>query len=436
MRFSRLFCCFTLAVMLFSTLSAATALGDLAAQMQPGQWRELNTLGFNNGRIFVPSTGIGSILQYMDEAQWDPVGKKIYIIGTSRGAGDYGISNQKWICYAEATNTWTELPRPAFYVGFHTYDHAALDPNGRFYYVRIVESNEVRRCYLENLYWTGMPPMPTSSPCCSGLEYFPELNGVVFVTAGTRNFCLYDLSTNRWSTIPGGYTVGTYHVFSEYNAKHKFLYFGGGEGSPNSLYKLDSTRAVTRLASAPVRLGHGGCAAVQVLDPNAGKLVVFSCSNDGTYEYNPASDSWTRTGSHNLTDPNNLLAAAAPIPEHGVIFVARHGYDNIGKVYLYRHSAGSSGLSQKRLHHGPASGMLAISPNPAVSRLNISLNAWDPVSSRLVVLDACGRTVSDLTDRVYHAQVNWDTSQLPAGVYTVVVTGEGLRAAGKVMVLK
>jgi len=70
--------------------SRATPLGDLAATVQPGQFKVLTTNNFNlngvPGGILVPPGGSGSILEYTDEAQRNPVTKKIYIIGCARSS--------------------------------------------------------------------------------------------------------------------------------------------------------------------------------------------------------------------------------------------------------------------------------------------------------------------------------------------------------------
>lgn len=332
----------------------ASALGDLAAKMNPGQWAEFPTNGFNNGGILVTDDGDG-FLQYTDEALWDPIKRQIYVIGTSRGnSAQYGMINQKWIAYSEGLNTWTVLPQLPFYIGFHSYDHAALDTRTGDYYVKIVGGDfatdrEVHKFTASSQTWSKLPDMPVSgdAPCCSALEYFPELGGIVYVNPRDNGgeFYLYNPSTNAWSTIPGGFS-GDYSQFSEYNRVHKFLYFGGGAGAERNLYKLDANKKVTRLADAPVTLGTAsGCAGVQTLDPLTGKLIVFSCdqgrnSVNGTYEYNPVTNSWSKTGTHNLAY-GDLEAVAVPLFDYGVIFVIVYTGNGAGKVYLYKHSTGS-----------------------------------------------------------------------------------------------
>ena len=70
-----------------SRTADATPLGDLAAQMQPGEWRELVTQNF--GGMTLPNyAGDGSspFIEFTDEAQRNPATKRIYILGCARGA--------------------------------------------------------------------------------------------------------------------------------------------------------------------------------------------------------------------------------------------------------------------------------------------------------------------------------------------------------------
>lgn len=427
-----------LGLLAFSNITGS-ALSDLAASLQPGEWGELSTNNFGNGSILITDDN-GCLMEYSDEAQWDPVGKKLYIMGTSRGdCACYGTNNQKWVTYDEAANAWTAMPRPSFYWGFHGYDHAALDPVRRHYYVRSVASREVHRYDIATGQWSSIPDMPTDyQACCSALEYFPEMDRVVFSYPVEDEFHLYDPSTNTWSSvIPWGYAVGnTIHNITEYDAVNGVLYFSGENGTTD-LFKLDSAGNVTKLANAPVSLGISGTCTQHTVDPVTGKFLLFK-PDSNIYEYDPAGDSWRQTGKHPLFNPiysGRMIAVSAKIPEYGVIISVKWDGGN-SKVYLYRHSAGGSGLAPKRPSASLAPGAITCSPSPAVSRVSISLNAWNPASSRLVVLDARGRRVADLTHRVDRAGVNWNTSQLPAGVYTVIFTDRGLKAAGKVLVLK
>jgi hypothetical protein len=326
-----------------TSAGTGTVLGNLAASMQPGEWRELVTNNWQNGQITNtpgrPRTG--TIFEYTDEAQWDPVNKKIYIIGT---ALPYGYANQKWIEYSESTNSWSERINAPFYIGFHSYDHAALDHSRGHYYVRVVESRAVHRYSFATGQWTRLPDMPLDIvTCCGALEYFPEIDRVVYVDNYDGEFLLFNPSTNTWSVqpwqIPRSGPVWEIANITEYDPVNGVLYFGGGWEAPATyeLYKLDRSGQITKLAKSPVGLRSDG--SVQTVDPVSGKFLAMN-PNGSTYEYDPVNNSWRIAGRHplgNPGDPQNFFAVAAKIPEYGVIMAASF---SVGKVYLYKHSAG------------------------------------------------------------------------------------------------
>jgi len=338
--------------------SHASQLGDLAATVQPGQFKALNTGNFNlngvAGGIIVPPGGSGSILEYTDEALRNPVTKKIYIIGCARSdGGDYSCassdsSDSRWIEYDEASNSWKTMGGTPFSITHHAYDHAALDPATGDYYYRVESSRSVWR-YSAGV-WSRLPDMPAPGPCCGALEYFPDLGGLVFADPlnGGGQFYLYRPGGSGWQTLPGGIHFGEYHNFAEYSAIHKVLLIGGGVNGDRVLIRMDSSGKVTRAADAPVSLGTGTCGAVQTIDPISGNLVVFHC-NRNIYSYNPASNTWAQHGTHSLPDDyGNLLVAAVPVTELGVIFLVRgggQGPSSSSAVYLYKHSAGSPPVS-------------------------------------------------------------------------------------------
>lgn len=342
------------AVVLFSfpMMVPASVLGDLAATMQPGEWKEVpQGSSFGGGSIFVPAGGKGNIFEYMDEAQRNPFTKKIYIIGCARATEGFGAyqcgsttaEDAKFIVYDEVTNSWAVMPSAPINTFPHTYDHAALDPSTGDYYFREDHNKAIWRYTGGG--WIKLPPAPNlgTEPGSNAAEFFPELGGLVVPNPRNNGgeIYLYSVATDSWSVIPDDF-AGDYSQFTEYNPVQKFLYFGGGVGAGSNLYKLDVNKKVTRLADAPVTLGTGSaCGAVQTLDPLTGNLVVFSCDKN-TYEYSPSSNSWRKTGTHLLVY-TDLEAAAVPLPEYGVIFVTVDtGSGGSGKVYLYKHSAGSS----------------------------------------------------------------------------------------------
>jgi len=343
------------------TPAGASALGDLAATMNPGEWKELATNGFESGGILVPAGGDGNILEFMDEAQRNPITKKIYIMGCARatsGTGAYvcgstGAEDAGWIEYDEATNSWRRMPNSPVSPGFHSYDNAALDPATGVYYYREIGGRVLQ---YTNGQWSRLPDIANSqyaTVCCTGFEYFPEAGGLIFLELNPTNYPQGALL--RWRPGEGGWTAVTnsvplsttgYHVFSEYSAARKLLYVGGGTDDRNRLWMVSPNFNFTRAADAPVSIGHNGDRAVNTVDPVTGNLLVFTGDDTGSvgtqrkvFEYNPSTNQWTEHGSHQLHNGYDLMAAATPIPEYGVVFVVAYKYTN-SKVYLYKHSPG------------------------------------------------------------------------------------------------
>jgi hypothetical protein len=114
---------------------AATALGDLAAQMAPGTWAPLSTVGFDSGAILEPCGDGSNIVEYADSATWDPISRQFLFLGNSHGTC-YG---SRFVIYRDSDNAWRTGPLPPGIQEFgevaHAYHHNTIDPaTGDVYY--------------------------------------------------------------------------------------------------------------------------------------------------------------------------------------------------------------------------------------------------------------------------------------------------------------
>ncbi len=330
--------------------TGATQLSTLAASMAPGEWATLGTLGFDDGGVLVTDGG-GSILEYNSELSWDPIGRRLLIIGTARGVpAIYGRdTNQKWVQYAEATNTWTVLPNPEHYIGFHAYDHAALDTTNGDYYVRTVGSAQVWR--FRGNSWARIADIPLDyASCCNSLEYFPGMGAIVFVRGsvnGNTEIFRYNDSDDSWSPLAADVSMpmGGYHDFLEYSSVHDMMFFGGGvdpdwpTGQRPELYSMDRNGNVVRRTDAPFTYNLSGTQTVT--EPTSGNVLFFRLSDDSDktqfHEYVVGSDTWQTRA----TDPTISLwgargVVATAIPEYGVVVFLRHNNANSALI-LYKH---------------------------------------------------------------------------------------------------
>jgi len=406
----------------------ATALGDLAAQMTAGNWRELSTT--NLGPTVSSNAGgaTGSIFPYAQNGVWNPGDLSYYYLGSDH-QHDQGYP--KFIRYAASSGAWSEMTRPSWFpsltaTAMHAYDHNTIDPkNGVFYFARFCCPTSFYKYTISTSTWAQLPACGSLAYAyqnCGGFEYFPELNGVVFVSgAGGGEAYLYNIGTNSWSKIGTGLTMGDYHNFAEYNPVHHVMVLGGGNSS-SALYKLDTLKKFTKLGNAPAEVG-----ALRVnwnlftVDPVSGDYLVFG--GDGGsgvfYKYNVLTDTWTKINQtvpflSTTANPNGgavFLTIGAPVSSYGVnMFVKDDG--GAGKVYVYKHSAGTAAEAPSPVKAG--SPRISVSPNPFKSGAVIRVQGKLPAGATFRVYSADGRIV--------HAGkaadgVRCDGRRLAAGVY-------------------
>ena len=106
----------------------ATALGDLAAALQPGKWTQVIATGFTYELL--KDVDPAHILQYTDDARWDPVSKTFLYLGQGHQSNWDGNSSTtcRFIRYRDADNTFENVGKiPQEYLGL-AYDQSALDP--------------------------------------------------------------------------------------------------------------------------------------------------------------------------------------------------------------------------------------------------------------------------------------------------------------------
>lgn len=325
------------AVLLFALGGAhASPLSDLAAQMEPGEWAELQTSGWNSNLL---EWGGRHGLQYSDNLTWDPVLKEAHYVGSGH-AVEY-----RHLVYSEGTNSWTRRTLPGTWYGPHAYDHLAIDPVNRRFFMRQFGSSTFRIYNLDSREWSASARNPASYlQVAGGVDWFPELNRLVFVdsVAGVQ---LYDPGNNRWSTASGSNVggLGDYHNFAEYSSTHEVVIYGGGNGRSNSnvVYTLDKNGSIERQNDAPFWVGV--TATVITSDPVSGNFIVVRHGSGEYYEYDPTADRWTRIGNvpstlyQNAPNGGEWGLIATPVSSYGVMLFARFRWDGAHSVWLYKH---------------------------------------------------------------------------------------------------
>ena len=350
----------------------ASVLSDLAAQMNPGEWRELVTSNFAGMTLpNTPGDGTSPFIEFTDKAVRNNTTKKIYIMGCARGTdpnaayrcGNAAGADAGYVTYDEATNSWSRDTTAPVRSAAHAYDHAALNTaNGDYYYLESEEGLSPKLWKLSGGVWSTLPyPQSTGSPAVA-LEWFPE-RGVMTLFDGGNGFTpkLHSLTPGgSWSVASVNYQNMGAETFSRYSAARKLLYFGGGNalgGGTNNgrvLFTQDQAGTITRRADGPIPMGVGGSGGRMVVDPVTGNLLTFESATPGNghvFDYDPSKDQWSQMGVHPLGNSGGqLIGVFTAVQEAGVVFAVTYNSPTSSKVYLYRHAAGT--------------GVALVAPNP------------------------------------------------------------------------
>lgn len=327
----------------------ATRLGDVAAQLQPGQWTVLNSAtdgsGYNTD-LLISCTGsdcADNILNYANEGHWNPLTRELHYIGQGHGG-----RLLKHISYAEATNRWSIeakpywdcSPSPSCYSLVHNFDQTTIDPRTGDLFARKFNSTEVYRWTRATKTWSKLPAAPNPQVAIA-LEYFPDVNGLLLLGGGEVHL-LRD-GASAWERLASNLPMGPYNNVANYNPTHRIVLFGGGNGS-QSVYKIDASLRITPVASAPAPIGV--MSGLIVWDPASGRHLLFS-STGGFFEYDVAGDQWRALNGTSVpafaSNSNRIIhRALIPVSTYGLVLVLTFDFEN-SKVYAYRHAASQSG---------------------------------------------------------------------------------------------
>src|SRR5262245_35481079 len=325
------------------SVRAGTALGDLAASMQAGQWVQLKT---NNANVVVKANG-GDILEYSNRGAWDPVGRRAYFCGASH----HGSFFNDCVQYDEATNSWSSIGVPPGACKdnclpdtvlnlVHGYDHNAFDTSWRIFYPRA--GRDIFAVNAIDSTWSKIAAAPAdclySAAIAEVIEYFPDMDRLVFLNpyCSPGGAAYYNPVTNTWSSPAAALPNGGYHLEGAYS-KDGYLYGGCGNSASTSLSRVDKNGNWQAMAATPV-----SCAIIASLlvgDPASGRILLFGSS---IYELNPQSNTWTNTGVTSQFTPG-VSAIVVPISNHGVVMLVKTvASQTATEVWLYKHTVSSS----------------------------------------------------------------------------------------------
>jgi len=236
-----------LAGMMHAAEPSKTALGNLAASLQPGEMKELQTQGLDRGLLkswydweednikkYGSQKMFNIIASWSHDACWDPVTRQVLFIGI----GHY--ASLKFVTYSAVSNAWTLMPVPTW-----------CDPR------------------------------------------HPE-----------RQF----QEKKQAPRAMGSYPFGIHGVM-EYNPVHKVMIFGGGDGGETgnrTFYRIDAQGKIEKLKPAPI---HVNCRESSKLlcDPVSGEFLAQEFGSRKVYAYHPIRDEWKKI--EGVKFPNGLGVA-------------------------------------------------------------------------------------------------------------------------------
>jgi hypothetical protein len=321
------------------TRGQSSPMATAAASLQAGSWVELTTA--NTVVLTQPGTD-GNIVSYGADIGWDPISRRLLFVGNDHI--DANASQAlRFVLYDESTNAWQNLPAPPWSspgTTDHGYYHHAVNPANGDVYRRGGKSSAIFYRYRSGV-WTALPPAPieTSYACCSAIDYFPELGGLVFVQGGENgggSVYLFSETNQQWSKLGDNFAslTGSTFTFGAYNPVYKLFVFGQN----GAFYKLDTNRTITPLANPPVTFYDGiGYLGNIVADPVSGKFLVLTASTRQFYSYDVSTNTWQALASTNKPNLANISVVSTAISNYGVVaYVSCHILNC--KVHLYKYA--------------------------------------------------------------------------------------------------
>jgi hypothetical protein len=363
--------------------------------MSPGTWAELTT---NNVNVLRDNGTDGTVFGFSNDAAWDPNSRKFFYVGNDHIDGNTAEALH-FVIYSADTNSWQTMPPPPWSTAGttdHGYDHHAVNSaTGEIYRRARKEGRVFYRYNIPNNSWAALPSnsLMEYASCCGGVDYFPELGGLVLAQGGDvgggRVF-LFKNSTNQWEELARNLNMGSIHNLGVYNPVRKVMLFGGGDNGARKIYKLDASRTVTALRDAPVDLRINS--SIVTADPASGDYLIFT-SGKQFYRYDIVTDSWQvlTNASVPIWNPGSIGIAdmvATPIPEYGVTMFARCVAGDC-RVNLYKHS--SSGTPPPTDSTPPSTPTGVTSSAVSSSQVNLSWTAsTDNIGVTGYLVERCG----------------------------------------------
>jgi hypothetical protein len=361
-----------LAILISMPCFGQTILGTAAQNLAAGSWTELTgTTGLNNALIYPAGTGT---LPYSERATWDATHREFLYYGgvhsnpTTECGGapdqfsDACAANERFIYYSDATNTWSYRPGVA-HVQEHAYDSNAINPTTGDFWTFLPGppgSTTYRGVYKwtrSTATWSQVTTVgknPTDDILLEGSSnasadvYFPEMAALVRLNfAGFYQMAYLPDSGSTWISIFSNYSPHTTTIrfggnpIMAYDPIHHIIVFGGGGSSTSGkqLYKMDSSRTITQIASFPIEARcDSQTGNFTEVDPVTGTLLLFTNTNTYTLDLGNTGAAWQTLAGVHPSFTVSQYQVVSSISSYGVIMVLERN-TSTPRAWIYRHAA-------------------------------------------------------------------------------------------------
>jgi YVTN family beta-propeller protein len=329
---------------------------------------------------------------------WDPVGDKVYVT--------YPDDNQVWVIDCRTDSVTTVIPVGAWPTWL------ALNSTHRKLYVENYDSESLTIIDLNTHQVVKTIPLGNTP----GASCYSEATDRFFCGVGGKCVLVDGASDSVLAVryFPGGDPMSSIVV-----PPHGVVMLGVYSGWPDTIYVLDATGGDVRS-----RLGMGSVVRSMVHSGETDQVYCASECDDRVYVVGgDGSRVWgsVRVGSGPCTQ---VIA-----PDFQAVYV---GHSNATKVYVIRDEVGlaESGLGS------PLDPVLTAFPSPFVHTATVVCRSPRAGGTRALVYSRDGRRVAELCPQPWGmtgCRYSWDGTdsdgrKLPAGVYSVVIEGQALRA--------
>ena len=354
-----------------------SVLAKLAASMAAGSWAQV--AGTNQNSILTDNDGqgSGSHLHYSNSMNYIAQSDRIQIVGADHGSAylylfiiEFDLATNQFVQIASGTTP------NGIDGGGHGYDHATVNPyTGDAYQVLYGSGgappnkfqvkkrtfgagtfatalpttmiDQAINITYGSCWWSGSFTGGGAAPSQGCLMVYNTYNSLGTANDGVMNG--YNPLTNSWfySKIGAspffGTVGGLYHQVAEYSPALNCMVYGGGNSSPNKVYRMSSDGTVTQLTDVPAGKGLGIQHGNLVADPVTGKFLLLSSSQ--LWELDPrGSGTWTQqtgtrtppTGVGSPDVPDGIMSCA--LPRYGVVAYIKQSTASGGTFYLYKHA--------------------------------------------------------------------------------------------------